>query len=438
MRKAGKTFLPKYESESEKNYKVRLAVAVLTSFFKKTARNMGGRVFAKPPTYSEDMDKNILKYTENIDLQGNELSVAAAEWFIDALCYGMGYILVDFPQTNAEETKTVEAEKKSGVRPYWVWLNVSQVNYIESDSLNNIKIAIITEYVNEIIDNSQVAIKQYRVLRPGSWELWRESKDSNKQKRVYVKTDEGKTTINFVPIIPYYTDKKRQFLAQPPLLDLAYLNIAHYQGRSNQQNALTVAQFPILAATGWRPDIPRINAAGVPDNADPLVIGPKKVLHSENENAKFFYVEHSGAAIEAGRSYLSDLVDEITMLGNQLLIPKVNNPQMTATESNNRNDENLSDLERMSKGFQDALNLALEYTAIWIKSNNPGSIALNGKFDLPKGTTDQQSLLQMRATGDLTRDTLYSEFKRRGVLSDSFDAETEKEMLQNEPPDMGI
>jgi len=441
VRALGETFLPRNTAESVKNYENRLSTAFLTPFFSTNVKKMAGKVFAKAPTLSEDMDEKIRLYCDDIDMQGNNLHCFASDALAEVIAYGMGWILVDFPIVSPEQTRTVAEEKLSGARPYWNYLHFSQVPYVKRNSVSKqIEEAIVIEFV-EVVNGSSVDVeKRFRVLRPGSWELWRESAESKKSnKTAYELIDSGITTIDFVALVPLFAGRIGSgFEAVPPLLDMAYLNIAHYQGRSNQQNALTVAQFPILAASGWRPEEPTTNAAGVPNNNDPIAIGPRKLLHADDPQAKFYFVEHTGAAIEAGRNYLSDIKDEITIQGLQLLMPRADTAAKTATESSNQQDDTLCELERIAKSYQDALNQALMFTAKWVRSDKPGSIALNGRFDLPRGASDQNTLLSMRQNGDLSRGTLYAEMQRRGVLSDSFNPDDEKEILLNEAPDMGI
>lgn len=435
IRSKGEAFLPKNTAESDKNYQNRLSMAILTPFYSKTVRNMAGRIFAKSPTISDAMDSRIRSWCENIDMTGKNLAVFAADAIAQSLAYGLGWILVDFPNVSPDETRTVADEKQSGARPYWVYLNVAQVTNVQIDPVKKvINLAVIREIVEETVGGVPQQIEQYRVLAPFSWELWRPDASSKGKEQRFALHQSGATTLGFVPLVPVYTGQTGMFEAEPPLLDLAYLNVAHYQGRSNQQNALTVAQFPILAATGYRP-----NKADDPQQGTgTLTLGPRKLLSSDDPQAKFYFVEHTGAAIEAGRKYLSDLADEMAMLGLQLLMPKSDGQAaVTATESSNRQTESVSDLERIAKKYQDALNLALIYSAAWVGSSTPGTITLNGRFDAPFGTTDQQTLLAMRSTGDITRGTLWNELQRRGVLSDNFDAKVEAELLGNEAPDLG-
>jgi hypothetical protein len=48
---------------------------------------------------------------------------------------------------------------------------------------------------------------------------------------------------------------------EPPLLDLAYLNVKHWQSQSDQDNILHIARVPILALIGVRTTAARSRSA---------------------------------------------------------------------------------------------------------------------------------------------------------------------------------
>jgi hypothetical protein len=83
MRATGKRFLPKFEAESQEAYEARLSASWLFNGFRKTVRDMTGRVFDKPAEIAEGPDV-LATWAENIDLAGNDLSVFARQVFEDA------------------------------------------------------------------------------------------------------------------------------------------------------------------------------------------------------------------------------------------------------------------------------------------------------------------------------------------------------------------
>ena len=67
---------------------------------------------------------------------------------------------------------------------------------------------------------------RYRVLRPGSWELYREVKGQD-SKVEFVLEGAGSTSLPEIPVAVVYRRKLSILTSQPPLLDLAMTNISH-------------------------------------------------------------------------------------------------------------------------------------------------------------------------------------------------------------------
>src|SRR3546814_15204826 len=65
------------------------------------------------------------------------------------------------------------------------------------------------------------------------------------------------------------------------------------------------------------------------EDSDPVVIGPHKILYNEDPQGKFYYVEHTGSAIEQGRKDLEDLEKQMSMYGQQFLRQKPGNETAT-------------------------------------------------------------------------------------------------------------
>ena len=230
-------------------------------------------------------------------------------------------------------------------------------------------------------------------------------------------------SIGRVPLVPVYGLKVGTWHGSPPLLDLAYKNIQHYQIDSDLSNALQVACFPILAASGYDQD------------RDPTIkVGPNIVLATGDPQGKFYYVEHSGTAINTGRQKLEDLKADMATEGIQSLMPRANG-DATATETQVKYAESTSDLQRMAFGLKDSLENALKLMAEWVGLPDGGSIELRGQFVLPRdAATEAQALIALRSAGEITSRTLLSELKRRDFLPDDFDVEGEQELLAMEGP----
>ena len=421
MRLCGKQYLPQFPAESEKNYTIRLSAATLTPFYRIACENMKGRSFAEGVDIKDVKDEGVEKYLENVDLTGRDIGIFLQDLFLETMETGIGYVFVDF--TKDRPTETLDDEEKSGARPYFVQVrpeNVISVR-LSADGLR-IEEARIKEFENVYENYTEKTIERVRVLTPGAFELWEKQGVEGKADTNWVLVDSGSTTLGYVPLIPFYSGKVAPFESQPPLLDIAYLNVKYYQCESNHDNALSVAQFPILAASGMADDDPSVE------------IGPKKLLSMQNASGKFYFVEHSGAALKSGRERMEDIKTDIALQGAKLLLPKSEGEYgRTATDAKIKETENTCTLQSIVKSFEDSAERAISCLLDWVKKDTSVEVSIKGSFEVTSDDIQQaNTLYQMKNSGDLSRKTLWEELKRRSILSNNFDADEELKRLDME------
>jgi hypothetical protein len=145
--------------------------------------------------------------------------------------------------------------------------------------------------------------------------------------------------------VTFYTGRTGPMTAKPPLLELAHLNVKHWQSQSDQDNLLHVARVPLLFV--------------FTDNEEfQLTISSASATRMPKDgNAK--YVEHTGAAITAGRDSLNDLVDDMRMAGAKLL-QKDKQAVKTAAQANEEAAQELSPLARLAGQFGDCIAQLLQ------------------------------------------------------------------------------
>jgi hypothetical protein len=422
MRMAGKEFLPQWPAEDDQSYNARLAVATLFPAYSRTVSVLTGKPFSKPLTYGEDVPARIKELTENIDLEGRNLDAFAADIFHEAMADGICGILVDVPTTEGAETKadgvrTVADEKAAGIRPYLVHIKHNALLGWRAERINGrmlLKQLRLMETVQE--DDGQFLTKQVqqvRVLEPGKWTTYRKTVGQNGSQQ-WVEYKSGKISIPEIPFVPVYGIRKDFMIGSPPLLELAYLNVEHWQSKSDQQTILHVASVPVLFAKG------------IPEDTD-LVVGGNKFVRAESENADMFYVEHSGNAIEAGRNNLLDLQERMRLIGAELLIKKPGNKTVAQTLSDS--EQETCDLQRITQQVEDSLDQALDLMAKFMGLPAGGHVTIYNDFGAANLAEASANLLfDSFSTSAITHDTYLSELKRRSIIS--ADVDNEKEIAQ--------
>lgn len=426
MRAAGEEFLPKFAAEEDKNYDNRLKRSTLTPYFERTVAFLTGKPFSKPIVLGEDMATPIKDLTEDIDLQGNNLDTFAWKVFACGLSKGFTHILVEYPTLPKPEegqpvNPTLADEKARNPRPYWCHISPDDLIAAYSIMENGIEKLVHIRYKYceiERVGFEEVKHEYVMVREPGRWEKWMLNKDNK-----WVKQEEGTTTLQEIPLVTFYAAKEGLMFCKPPMLDLAYLNVTHWQSASDQRNILTVSRFPILFMSG-------IDS----EQAQKVVVGPNRLLTVPDANGRAMYVEHGGAAITSGEKDMAQLAEDMQMFGLEMLMPQSGTETATARALDAA--EMQSPLQLMTLSFKDALEAAFVLTAKWmdVDEAQAGSVAMNTEFGISgRVASDLDSLLRARANGDISRETLLEEMKRRGVLSADFDVEEEMDRIADEP-----
>lgn len=430
MRDAGQRFLPIHEVESRGNYMERLTKCTLLNMLEITLDALVGRPFSDPIVINSDMPASIEALMEDVDLRGNDLTVFAREWFRQGLAKGFCHVLIDFPRIPEEDfgTRTLEDDAIEGRRPYWVLIKPENVIFATSEFLvgedgvlrETLTHVRISELDVERVGFAEVVKERIRVLEPGRFAVFeKEEKRRKNQKDKWKLIDAGETGLSIIPLVTFYSDRDGLMMAKPPLEDLGHLNVRHWQSTSDQISVLTVARFPMLAVAG-----------AVEQPGSEMAIGPKQLLGTKDPNGKFYYVEHTGESIDAGRQDLMDLEDQMVHYGAQFLKKETGNETATARALDSA--EATSALQDYTVRFMDSIANALDVMAMWMGEKDGGTVTIATDFgpETPD-SVDMEALTDGRKRRDLSREAWIEEMMRRGALKDDFDAEADfKKVMQ--------
>jgi len=438
MRAAGSKYLPKMQAETTDAYNLRLNQSTLFNAFSKTVEDMTGKVFSKPIVLKDNVPAQIKTFAEDIDRAGRHINVFARDVFRAAMVPGISFILVDMPpQVTREDGRpaTVADERAAGIRPYLVHIPLERLLGWKSETIEGVEALTqvrILEYVSEPDGEfHEVEIEQIRVIEPGTWRTFRKAVSGDKSGE-WVENADGKSSLNKVTLVPVYTNRTGFMTGTPPLEKLAEVNVAHWQSASDQRHILHFARVPVVYAMGFGADAE-------------IVIGPNTMIRSDDPKSKIGILEHTGAAIKAGRDDIKDLEFQMQAMGLQLLVP---NPGQSATGEIRDDSKENSPLAMMAMSLGDAIEQVLgfmaEYTGLGADAG--GEVEVNTDFGIKAGAlVDVPNIINAQSSGLISRDTAWTELQRRGFLSESFDPEVEAarvaaeapELDSNDPLDMG-
>jgi len=458
MRSLGEKYLPREEAESDRAYKIRLSRALLVNFYGRALNSLVGLVFQEEPQLSADVPEvmagreevkaqpktdttpavaaqpEIEGQLEDCDLANTHWAVFAKELFKDALNDGHAFLLTEMPPAlttgnNLAGTPTRADELAANRRPYWVKYKADQALNWRLDARGVLQQITFEECSLEPDgEYGETEVYRYRVLKPGSWELYRKVKDDKGGFAIIPDPDtpDGETSLDKIPLSICYGRYIAPLVSKPSLLDLAVVNVAHYNESSDYHIYLHICSRPAW----W--------ARNRDKTGQNQVISPYTFI-DVGTDGEVGVAETSGAALGAARTNLKDLEEYMGLLGLQMLNQQT--PEKTATEERGDQVRELSELATAAQSLHDCIESALGFWAEYLGLPSGGSVDLGVKSEQLIGDAaarvflDSAGSIFSRATVRKILAKAYAEF-----IPEDFDSEAEQERLASEQadaPDIG-
>lgn len=424
MRAMRRELLPQEPKESDPKYNNRLARSFLHPGFSDAVDDLSDRPFVKAIEFKNEPD-GIKKFLNNASGQGQTFSDVCRDWMKAALKYGVAYAEVDHtyvpPSTNAADEEKLDPRafmKVIGAPSLLFWIvrasdgKLDRVHILETGNLE---------------DGSEV--QQVKVWTRTTWEIWRSRKENEKE--VWYSASNGVNSLGEVPVVAVYFERVGVMEARPPLLGLAYTNLAHWQSSSDQRNGLRFARIGILFGSG-------IKKGDLEEQLDDG-ISPSSLIVASSEQANLRYVEHQGKALEYGFTDLRRLEMQMQQQGVQPLVDRMGEESATGKAIDDKNATSSMNtwVRRLDAAATEACRLAEK----WKKRELPKEFTLTiyNDFILPsQGGTILAALAGARAIRDISRSTYLSELRRHGALAEDFDAEADKKELDKEALELDL
>lgn len=448
MRKAGEAYLPKFPNETIVDYDYRLDNAKFSNIFSDIVSSLAAKPFAEPVALKEGTaDERFTALADDIDGRGNNLHVFASEVFYAGIASAIDWILVDFAK--AKPGATLADERKSGVRPYWVRIPAKSMIAVYSAVIDGREQFTHVRFEQTTKARSgfdEVCVSRIRVFDRAplfdeagnitgyaapTFQVW-EQRTTGRWKGTWTVVDEGPMTIDEIPVRPFATGRRKggSWTFTPPLQDAAHLQVEHYQQETGLKSIKELTAFPMLAGNGVQPQMKG-------DVVVPVPVGPKTTLYAppsgeDGQHGEWAFVEPSATSLEFLAKDVERTEKQLRELGRQPLIAS----QMTVVQAGMNAQKANSAIQAWALGLKDTLEACFWLTAKWLKSDLKPVVQVFTDFALEMGDDKGPDfLLTMREKGDLSRSTLWSEAKRRNILSGDFDPKAEEKAIADELPD---
>jgi len=387
LRDNSEAFLPLEPREDYTAYLSRVNRAVFSPYTQRLIRAATGLIMRKPITLIGDSYWTDV-FAKDVDGCGSDLDEYARRVLICSLTYGQSHILVDYPAPTG--ALSLAEERAQNRRPYWIeidptniygWRLDREVNY---GSLIQVRIA--EKAVVPSGEFGEQVFDQVRVIEPGKFSIYRKVSpkkdlinledtsyagnfDGPENEKDYELIDSGVFSLGEVPLVSVYSGKTDTLTSKPPLLDIAYLNLAHFQRQADLIHSLHVASQPMLVLEGWD------------DQTKDTTISVNYAMATQPGN-KVYYVEPASSAFEAQTNEIQELQLQMATLGISTLSQQKFVAESADARRLDRVDTNsmlsMVSLELEQK-LQKVFNLSADYLGI-----KPPEVKISRDFDIER------------------------------------------------------
>lgn len=420
MREAGETFLPMFKSEVQKDYKKRLSAATLMPAYRETIEDMAGRVFGKKIT-KENINKDITQYADDFSGNGDDIIRFFEKVFYSAMAYGRSFVVTDY--TGDGTAMTIQEQKQRGDRPiaFRVQLpDVLDIRYGNIDGANKITLFKYQQVVEEVVDRfTTIEVKEVVLYEAGVVTFYRQNvKNEWYEHHAYLLTIDNEI-IDYVPV------EELKLARIPPLLDVAWLNVKHWQSQSTQDHLVNTARVPILAA---------INAgfAKQKETNPDFEIYVNGLIDLPKE-ADMKYVELQGESIRVGLESIKEIERQMEFAGAKVLTRTV--IAFTETQAGEEAKERISELMFYAMMLDGYIVNVLKMYGAWIgvSDGDEGFLTISDNVDdkikSDASITDLNICYNNRI---LSAETVFNILKIRNLIPEDLLWEDEKARIAAE------
>jgi hypothetical protein len=403
IRDLSETYLPQEPREDEDAYRTRVDRSVLSPYTSRLIETAAGAILRKP--IQIEGDPYWQELANDIDGLGSSINEYALRALVSSLTYGHSAILVDYPA--AAGARNLAEERAMGRRPYFVHVDAPQIwGWRKESGTNRLLQVRIHDYdVRPLNEFGEEQVEEMRVIYPGKYDLYTLGQD------VVEFSASGGYSLDEIPLVPIYSNRRGLLISQPPLLDIANLNITHYQRQADLIHALHIAAMPTLVLEGWD------------DTTGSSTMGVNYAIAMQPGN-KAYYVQADATSFDAQMNELESLASQMSTLG----VTKLFGQKFVAESAEaKRIDQAQSNsvLSILSQELESCLNQAFAFAARYV-GMEPPTVIVDRDFDYYRLIGQDVSVLaQLNEMGKIS-DTMLLEILRRGeILPDTINVEEE-------------
>jgi len=435
-------YLPMPSGMTEAEYDAYQTRAAFTNYTARALDAMLGLVGKKKPVLIAPEPLHDLE--DDITMTGVSLDSFAMDCLYETLAVGRGGVLVDYPEIVTPSLSVAEAEEDDN-RPYFVLFKAKDILDWREGRVGNRRVLTyvkLRESFEEPVGPYSTEVKnRIRVLRidddgycvfevhePVEGEDGKISfviRDEATKKYVY----QAGVPIRYIPFVFLGPMRNTASVQRPPLLDMAFLNIHHYQASADRNHAVHWADLPTPVFFGNL----LTEDGGV---ATSVKLGPTSAINlATGGDAK--YLEMMGHGIQPTKELMAEYTDAMAMLGNKILSMDSRAAEAAETAAIQRSGEQAilaAMANNISLALTQALNIAADYLGI---GSDDEEIVYRLPTDYLPGAMESQTIIALIGalqSQALSREEFYDALVAGGVIRPDKTYEQHLEEIESMTP----
>lgn len=410
IKRKGEAYLSRHNLETTEKYNERLKYATFFPHFRQSISKLENMIFRKGIKVKDnDVFKKLL---DNFDGEGSKLQTVMKLAAKKALLDGMTYLWVDAPSFEGA------------------------ITYKEKEDMNYLPFCKIIDRIDVINKRTKVVNGKTILSKIVIEQLYEDEGDGFQPEAYYITIvlEIGKGTVykdgeviqewtnslDYIPVIPVYSNKVGYLDADIPFLDLADMNIKHYNAESNLDHINKMVSSPT----------PLIFDQSDASEDGKIVIGVNNaILFNDKTTGGAEYLEVQGKGI----AHLENAVKEIEIKMDKMALNAIyTNTFRTATEARFNEEKNNLFLVEISTSLEDGINTVFKIMSEFLGEDIDLEVELSKDFiDVSIEATMVDELIKLREKGFISSETLWTKLVKSEIL-DPFDFDTEKEKIKND------
>lgn len=435
MHSAGNKYIAQLRDQSNTEYQAYVARAPFYNATWRTIAGLQGMMFRKPPDVV--VPKVLEPMLEDITLSGVSLHLLALKIAEEVLTIGRVGVLADYPRANVEGMTQADAEKLN-LRPTLSIYQAESITNWKTKSINNkstlILVVLAEKHYESVSDFSDRVEQRWRVLDL----VEQKADDTNlsptwayRQRMFRIDKDGGDEKIgddvfplmnnkemDFIPFAFIGPDDTTPEIDEPPLIDLVYMNIAHYKVTADYEHGCHFTGLPTPVVSGYTPS----------NQNEKLYIGSTTAWVFPDPAAHASFLSFGGEGMSALVTNLEKKEQQMAVLGARMLEALKRGIESAQTASIHRVGEE-SVLASVAQAISIGLTRALQWFADWVGATGEVKIDLNRDFyPVPMTAQTLTALVSAWQQGAFSDQVLFEKLKQGELYGpeDTLDAEQQR------------